>query len=73
MLAKDFPADAVAMVEVYAGGGTTASDMNIFLQNGMNCGVGPSDMVWETDKGSLRTPGRHKPGTISVVHIWLKK
>ena len=73
MLAKDFPADAVAMVEVYAGGGTTSSDLNIFLNHGMNCGVGPADLVWGTDKGALRTPGRHKPGTISVVHIWLRK
>ena len=54
MLTKDFPADVVAMVEVYSGGGTTPSDLASFRQNGMECGVGPSDVMMETGIGSLR-------------------
>ena len=73
MRAKDYPADAVAMVEIYSGGGTTVGGMATFRQNGMECGVGPSDMSFEGAQGRLHTPGRHKPGTISIVHIWLKK
>ena len=74
MLTKDFPADVVAMVEVYSGGGTTASDLAFFRKNGVECGVGPSAVMMETGIGALRrTPGRHRSGTISIVHIWLTK
>ena len=71
---KDFPADAVAMVEVYSGGGSTATGMATFRQNGMDCGTTPSSLSFQTGAESrLSSPGRRKAGTMAVVHIWLKK
>jgi Carboxypeptidase regulatory-like domain len=81
MSLKDYPADAVAMVEVYSGGGSTATGMATFRQNGMDCGVAPSMSSYQTAtmtagkgaQGTVGTPGRRRAGTSSVVYIWLKK
>jgi hypothetical protein len=74
MLARDFSADQVEMVEVYNYyGGTNARDQALFRRNGNECGVGPVEERFETGRGAFRTYRRPKPGTVAIVHIWLKK
>jgi hypothetical protein len=71
--AKDIAAEEVAMVEVYAGGGgMTREDREFFARNGTICGVGPSVETFETGRGALRAFRPPKPGTVSVVYVWLK-
>jgi hypothetical protein len=71
MRAKDYSADQIAMVEVYVGpGGSSATDMDMFRKNGTECGIGPTDVGGD---GRLRVARRARPGTVSIVHIWLKK
>jgi hypothetical protein len=70
MRAKDFQADQVEMVEVYTGGeGGNGRDFDLFRKYGTECGVGPTVEAF----GDFRNYRRSKPGTIGVVHIWLKK
>ncbi len=77
MRARDYAADDVAFVEVYAtaGGGASLKDLQEFelLSGQSSCGAWTGTSEMDTPDGPLHyVSTRPRPGTVTFVYIWLK-
>jgi hypothetical protein len=73
LLAKDIPADDVAMVEVYNyRGGVSYTDAQLFRNNGNACGSGPVQEVFGPRGSQLRAVRPPNQTAVAFIHIWLK-